>query len=323
MSNYMPEHAAAEVSKELNESPSQAESEQCCRDTLNTLTDIITVHDNDYNIIKANNAARSMLNLPDPEKHKELKCYTYYHGLDAPPDNCPSCNCHETGMSTSFEIYEPHLNMNVEVRAMPRYDSENNMIGSIHIVRDVTERQNIVKKMENSEKRFKILFEYAPDTIFLLDMKGNILDGNAASERLTGYRVEELIGKNLIKANLVSAKHIPKAVKNIAKSALGSLTGPDEYSIKQKNGDVVDVEVRTYPVKISNSTQILGVARDISQRKKTEAELKERVDDLERFYEMAIGREVRMKDLKIEVVRLSEELARYKKGDSKGNQKVP
>jgi PAS domain-containing protein len=223
MSNYMPEHAAAEVSEKPQESTTHAESEQCCHDTLNTLTDVITVHDNDYNIIKANNAAQSMLNLPDPEHHKELKCYTYYHGLDAPPENCPSCNCHESGMSTSFEIYEPHLNKHVAVQAIPRYDSENNMIGSIHIVRDVTERQEITKKLESSEKRFKILFDYAPDTIFLLDMKGNVLDGNTASERLTGYKIDELIGKNLIEVNLVLAKHIPKVVKNIAKIALAVL----------------------------------------------------------------------------------------------------
>lgn len=309
MNNCLSEDAGGDIFN--NDTAVIHESEQFWLDTFNTITDMITIHDMDFNIVRANRAALRTLNLP-ASGDNNLKCYTYYHGRKAPLEGCPSCNCHKTGMSTSFEIFEPHLEKYVEVRAIPRFDADKNIIGSIHIVRDISERIEIMEQHKNSEKRFKILFEYAPDTIFLLDLKGKIIDGNKVSEKMTGYRVDELVGRNIIDINLISKNHIPKAIKNIAKGAVGLPTGPDEYSLYRKDGSNVLVEVRSYTVKIDNKTQILGIARDITSRKNIEAQLKSKVEDLEKFYEMAIGREVKMKELKDELSQIKEELARCK-----------
>jgi len=180
---------------------------------------------------------------------------------------------------------------------------------------EIIDRNEIVDQVENSENHFKILFEYAPDTIFLLNMKGRILDGNLVAEKLTGYRVKELVGRYITEIDLVSRKHIPKVIKNIAKSAIGLPTGPDEYLLCRNDGSLVDVEVRTYPVTIDNETQILGIARDITERKKTDSKLKETVKELEDFYRMAVNRELKMKELKDEIAELKKELIEYK-GDN-------
>ena len=176
-------------------------------------------------------------------------------------------------------------------------------------------QQEMMDQIEDPGKHFKILFDYAPDTIFLLDMKGRILDTNSVTEELTGYSVKELIGSYITEVNLFSQRHIPKVIKNIAKSALGLSTGPDKYSLHRKDGSPVDVEVRTYPVSIADKTRILGIARDITGRRKIEAELKEKVKDLEGFYEMAVNRELKMKKLKEEIAELREELSKYKGDD--------
>ena len=55
-----------------------------------------------------------------------------------------------------------------------------------------------------------------------------------------------------------------------------------------------------------------GSQRDISKRKHIEEELIERVEELEAFYEMAVGRELKMKELKDEIAKLKSELSRYK-----------
>jgi len=79
-------------------------------DTFDTITDMITIHDKDFNIIRANKAAKEILKLPSLEVTKAIKCYEYYHGTDCPPENCLSCACLTTGAPNSFEIFEPHLN---------------------------------------------------------------------------------------------------------------------------------------------------------------------------------------------------------------------
>ncbi len=52
---------------------------------FNTITDVITIHDKDFNIIYANNEAKKILARPDLEMTKAIKCYNYYHGTICPP----------------------------------------------------------------------------------------------------------------------------------------------------------------------------------------------------------------------------------------------
>ena len=115
-------------------------------EVFNTITDMITVHDADYNIIRSNKAAEQMLKLPFLE-NELVKCFEYYHGTECPPERCPSCQCLTTGKAATSEIFEPHLNMFVEIRAIPRFDSKKNLIGLIHIVRDISEKKKHEEKI--------------------------------------------------------------------------------------------------------------------------------------------------------------------------------
>ena len=136
-----------------------SETLQDWENTFNTITDMITVHDKDFNIIRANNAAEQILGLPFLHTAK-VKCYEYYHGTEYPPESCLSCECLKTNMSASFDIFEPHLNKFLEIRAIPRFDNNNNLIGLIHVVRDITERkkmeQELKKRIEELEKFYGI-----------------------------------------------------------------------------------------------------------------------------------------------------------------------
>jgi diguanylate cyclase (GGDEF)-like protein len=118
-------------------------------DTFDTITDMVTVHDKDYNIIRANKKAYEMLRLPDLQHMLDKKCFSFYHGTDTPLQGCPSCNSLKTGQPCTSEIFEPHLNMFMEIRAIPRVDKNNNIIGLIHVVRDITERKQMEKKLHN------------------------------------------------------------------------------------------------------------------------------------------------------------------------------
>ena len=141
-------------------------------------------------------------------------------------------------------------------------------------VQDITERKKAEGELRDSEERLKILFDYAPDAYYINDFKGNFIDGNKAAERVIGYKREELIGKSFLKLNLLTLTDIPKAAKTLAKSIIGKSTGPDEFILNRKNNSKVTVEISTYPVKIKGRTLVLGIARDITERKKAEEVLR-------------------------------------------------
>jgi two-component system sensor kinase FixL len=154
-----------------------------------------------------------------------------------------------------------------------------------HIQQEIAERKRAEETLRQSEERLNILFEYAPDAIFLYDAKGNFVDGNKAAEAMVGYAKEELIGKNISEAGLLSSEQVSKAFKHLEEIVMGKPTGPDEFTLKRKDGSYVTVEIRTFPIRIENQTLGLGIARDITERKKSELsqnELITKVDKINR-----------------------------------------
>jgi PAS domain S-box-containing protein len=148
--------------------------------------------------------------------------------------------------------------------------------GSIQtIATDIKERKMAEQALRESEERLKILFESAPDAIYLIDSKGRFVDGNRAAEDLIGFKKTEVIGKSLAEMGLLSAVQLSKAKTNLKKGAAGKLSGPNEYALKRKDGSHVCVEVRTFPVKIGGKILTLGIARDITGHKRTEKKLLE------------------------------------------------
>jgi GAF domain-containing protein len=116
------------------------------KQNVNTIDDtIITFHDKNFNIIRANKSAKKILKLP-PLEGREVKCYQYYHGKDSPPKKCPSCKCLLTKEPAIFELFEPHLSKCIEIRAFPQFDRDGEFTGLIHFVRDTTDKHILSNK---------------------------------------------------------------------------------------------------------------------------------------------------------------------------------
>jgi PAS domain S-box-containing protein len=154
-------------------------------------------------------------------------------------------------------------------------------VGFLAIARDITERKTMEESLKESEERLKKLIEYAPDAIYMNDLQGNFMDGNKQAEELTGYKKDELIGKSFLKLRLLPKKRVPQAAKLLAKSFMGHKTGPDEFELVRKDGGHIFVEISTFPVRRRGKVEVIGIARDITERKAMETKLKEYAEHLE------------------------------------------
>jgi len=188
----------------------------------------------------------------------------------------PNADLCMTGQQTNYKewlILPKYGKCYMDINYYPYYNDKNEVKGFVVSSRDITEQKKSQEALLDSEERLKIIFELAPDAIYLNDSKGNFLDGNKAAENMLGFKREELIGKSFVSANILAVSEIPKALKLLSKNLRGSKTGPDEIVLVRKDGTKFSAEVSTFPVKIKGKKVILGIARDITQRKKSEAKL--------------------------------------------------
>ena len=158
---------------------------------------MITVQDKDYNIIRANKAGKALLHLPEIERHMKLKCFSFYHGASEPPVGCQSCDCFKKGLPGVFELFEPHLNRFLEIRAIPRFDSDNQLVGMIHLVRDITERKQVDEKLSREQYLMNSLMDNLPLHIYFKDSESKFIRINNAHAKLFGLsKPNEALGKS-------------------------------------------------------------------------------------------------------------------------------
>lgn len=143
-------------------------------------------------------------------------------------------------------------------------DSKGDFVATHFVFEDVTQQILDEKKIMESETRFRTFFDSAPDAMYLIDLKGTIVDGNKKAEALVGYEKNEVIGQSLFKLKILSDVDLPLAIKNLKKNAKSLSTGPDRMTLINKDGQEIPVEITTKPLKLDGKTFILGIARDIS-----------------------------------------------------------
>ena len=154
--------------------------------------------------------------------------------------------------------------------------------------RDISEKRRAEQALIESEEQFRTLFDFSPDACYVIDLDGLFIDGNKAAELLFEYSREELTGKNFFKLGLLPYSELSRAANLVAANILGKPTGPDEFVLKSRSGKDLTIEIRTHPMKIGGRPRIVGIARDITDRKKAEAALRESEGRYRRLFEDAV-----------------------------------
>ncbi len=143
---------------------------------------------------------------------------------------------------------------------------------------DVTEERQIRLERQESETRFRALFERSGDGVVLIDphdpaLPWRIVDCNAAFARMNGYARQELIGQSI---DLLHEDHLMARegdrllewIRDHEEEARG------EGAHRHHNGSVFPIETSSSLMMLGGHELVLGLDRDISERKQTEAQLR-------------------------------------------------
>lgn len=183
------------------------------------------------------------------------------------------------------------------------------------------ERNRTEEALKESERKLSNIIAHSNELYYIHDTHHRLTYVSPQSLKILGYTPDEMMIEwtKLVTENPLNEKGIaltekalrtderqrPYLLELYRKDRSKVLLEIDESSLKDEEGKVIG---------------IIGAARDVTKRiqaeealKKSEQELKKRVQELEEFYNIAVGRELRMIELKQEIESLKEELEKYKK----------
>ena len=148
---------------------------------------------------------------------------------------------------------------------------DNPSVGALVInYRDITDRKQTEAALTESNAQFRTLFEASPDAIMLIDPNGSwpILDCNAAACRMNGYTRDELVGQSVDVLNLTSGSPAERAhyLEQIRQTNVVYV----ETAHRRKDGTIFPIEVSTSLITLNGREVVLGIDRDITERKQAQ-----------------------------------------------------
>ncbi|WP_222845139.1 GAF domain-containing sensor histidine kinase [Vreelandella nanhaiensis] len=149
-----------------------------------------------------------------------------------------------------------------------------------HLASIAIERDRDRLSLEESEQRYRSLFDHNPNPVFSFDVEGNILSSNQSGYDLSGFTHNENVGKHF--SEFVVKEDLGR-VQTYYQAVLAGEPQRYEVKIQTKRGDVKEMDMVSLPVIVDGQVVgVFGVGKDITEHKAAEKALHTTLRDLER-----------------------------------------
>ena len=281
---------------------------------FDSIGDTIFIADNSNTIVKANKAFADLFGK-DVKDIVGKKCYELMHKSKKPWPGCPFEKSKADKMTHTEEVNDPQIGTPLLVTTSPVFDRSGRMTGIVHVAKDITSLKKIEKTvqdqraaLEESEMKYKTLYDSSGDAIMILDSAKGFVSGNRATLKLFACDNEKQFTS--LNPSGVSPDYqpdgspSPQKAREMMALALKNGSYLFEWKHKRLNGEEFFASVLLTRLVLKGVTVLQATVRDISEQKRADEKLKDKIEELERFQQITVGRELRMKELKARIARL-------------------
>ena len=152
------------------------------------------VIDTHHRIVRANRAMAATLGMTERDLIGKL-CFERLHGEKEPPAFCPHSQLLADGTEHSVEVVEPRLGAMLDVRVSPLVGQNGEVIGSVHVARDITEREKAEAAIRQQRDFLQQLIDTIPTPIFYKDVEGRYMGCNTAFKSIRVFPGLTLSGR--------------------------------------------------------------------------------------------------------------------------------
>jgi PAS domain S-box-containing protein len=245
------------------------------RTTFDSIRDMVFIQDADGRIVRTNRVFAETFGV-GPEEAVGKNCYELIHGAESPPPLCLLKKIVETGKPAEKEFFEPHLGIYIQFSVAPIMDEQGDLIGSVHILRDTTERKKAEEAIRISEERLRGIAEIVPEAFFIYSLETNRYEYLSPA-------FEGLFGKSLAEhyqnpGLWYEAVH-PDDRDLVSTDIFNELDKGfnTDFRVVRPDGSIRWVFSHAFPVKNETGqiVRLFGANQDITERKQAEEALKE------------------------------------------------
>ncbi|MCP4104709.1 MAG: MEKHLA domain-containing protein [Desulfobacteraceae bacterium] len=238
--------------------------------TFNAIPDFIAILGNEQNVVRCNRSMAEGLGYSQQEI-RGMKCYTFFHKTDKPPDFCPCLSMAEDGKEHTEEMHSEILGKDFLVTTSPLYDDQQQTDGCVHIARDITDLKRTEKERNETRANFRRIFEVNPfplaitkmeDAEFIFVNQASLDHFETDTEELSKFKSTELYANPDDRSEILKELQTTGQVRN-------RLT-----ELRTFKGRSVWYLINCVLIDFENQPCLLIGLSDITERKKAEDALK-------------------------------------------------
>ena len=222
-----------------------------------------------------------------PAEVEGCTCWELVHSSTEPVENCPFVRAKESGHKETmvFRVGGRWLDVSVD----PVLDEDGRMTAAVHVVSDITDRRRAEEAVRESEERYRTLAETAEESIFIIGSDLTVQYVNTFGATQAGCAADELIGKNV--AAVFPPDTAARLAENLRTVFESGAAASHENVIRFAGRPDVDIWLDTHLTPLRDERgavyAVLGISRDVTERKRAGEALRDSEQRLRNVYETA------------------------------------